>query len=159
VHLIGFSLGGLVVLHMLELNRALPKEQQVSINRIVLLATPANGSDVAQRICKKHWLRPILGKSVKKGLLGGAPVQDFGCEIGVLSGSRPFGLAATLFPLKGVNDGVVTEAETRINVAVDTDCVPQSHTLMLFSRVCAEKVAVFLRTGRFESDRQSNART
>ena len=152
VHLVGHSLGGLVVMHLLKLNHELPTQQQIRIERVVLLATPARGSALAERVYAKRWLRFLLGKSVKSGVLGGAPGNAYGSDIGVMGGNKSFGLAALLLRPAEADDGVVSLNETALPQAVDSVCIPQSHALMLFSNLCADKVATFLAVGRFSAD-------
>lgn len=149
VHLLGHSLGGIVVMHMLQQNSELPPTQQLPEGRVVLMAAPVQGSQLARWMFAKRWLKPLLGNSVHQGVLGQAPLDLLGRTAGVIHGSSRTGLAAMLFRLPGVNDGVVTESETVLNDASDTICIPHSHALMLFSTESVDKVAAFLQHGRF----------
>jgi len=149
MNLVGHSLGGIVILHMLQLNAASEPDEQLQINRVVLIASPVNGSRLAEKMHAKRLFRTILGRSVDQGLLGGAPQDLNGVQTGVISGAGRAGLAAMFYRPKTLNDGVVETEETLLAGASDTVCLPQSHAIMLFSKGCATKAAQFLKSGRF----------
>lgn len=149
VHLLGHSLGGIVILHMLDQNNALDIGRLMPKGRVIFMATPVQGSELARMLHANRWFRPLLGKSVQDGLLGGAPVALHERETGVISGSSRVGLSALFFNPDGVNDGVVGQSETKLDDACDAVCVPHSHALMLFSRESVEKACAFFKHGRF----------
>lgn len=143
VHLVGHSLGGIVILHLLHAH------PELDIDKIVLLGSPVRGSDVARRMHENSLLRPLLGRSVEQGLLGGAPGYDGRRPLGIITGSGRFGAASLFYPLSGESDGVVAESETLLEHATDRITVPRTHSALIFSRTCAEHVARFLATGSF----------
>lgn len=151
VHLVGHSLGGIVILHALAMNESLPVCARFAKGRVVLIATPVHGSQAAKKLYSHRWTRHLLGKSVESGLLGDVPLPASHLQLGLIRGTRRRGLAAALYNPDEMNDGVVTVAETEVDGATDTVCIPQSHALMLFSRRCADKVASFLVAGKFTS--------
>ncbi len=143
VHLVGHSLGGIVILHLLQQQPVLPP------GKVVLIGSPVKGSAFAKRIHKHKALRPLLGKSIERGLLGGAPNFSASRPLGIITGSQRFGLGAMVFGPHETNDGVVAESETRLAQATDHVCVPYTHSMMIFSRRCADLVANFLSHSRF----------
>jgi pimeloyl-ACP methyl ester carboxylesterase len=144
VHLVAHSLGGIVVMHLLGGNRwRLP-------GRCVFLGTPAGGSCAARRLSRWPFLRPLLGRSVQRGLLGGAPAWQGTSPLGIIAGTLPVGAGRLLGPLPRPNDGTVAVAETRIPGAADPRVVPATHLGLLWSRTSAVLVERFLRTGRFD---------
>lgn len=149
LHLLGHSLGGIVIMHLLRLNSELAERDQIPVGRVVLMAAPVRGSELAALLFKKRWFRPLLGKSVNEGLLGNVPLALHGRQTGVISGSSRRGISALFFKLTGTNDGVVSQSETELDDAFDVVCIPQSHALMLFSKESVEKSAAFFRYGRF----------
>jgi len=143
VHLVAHSLGGIVVLHLLS------RYPELEIGRVVLLGSPVRGSRVARRVHARAFLRPLLGRSVEKGLLGGAPEPDGRVPLGVITGSARFGVSALLYPTEDTSDGVVAESETLLDNVTERISLPRSHSAMLFSRLCADHIARFLLTGTF----------
>lgn len=149
LHLLGHSLGGIVIMHLLDQNSALVSGQRIPNGRVILMASPVLGSELAKKLYGMRWFRPLLGKSVQDGILGGAPVALHGRDTGVMSGSSRGGLSALFFHPKGINDGVVSRAETELTDACDVVCIPHSHALMLFSKESVDKAAAFFKRGRF----------
>jgi pimeloyl-ACP methyl ester carboxylesterase len=141
--LVGHSLGGLVVLSMLE------KFPDPRVRRVVLMGSPCRGSHCASVLQRTPALSRIVGRSLGDWLARAATVDGAGPEIGTLAGSRSIGLGRLIPGLPGPNDGVVSLEETRLNGTRDSITLPVGHSQMLFSPLCARQVASFLDTGRF----------
>lgn len=147
VHLVGHSLGGLVIRRLLA---DFPEQRP---GRVVTLGTPHNGSLIARRMQDAALGRWLLGRSREGALLGGLPPWPEGRELGVIAGTVSVG-ASLLIPgmvrqLPRPNDGTVAVAETRLEGLADHICLPVSHTALLFSRPVADQVVAFLRDGHF----------
>jgi pimeloyl-ACP methyl ester carboxylesterase len=150
-HLVGHSLGGLVILRMLA-NRysEIP-------GRIVCVGSPLRGSRAATILNAKSWGEHLLGVSVPQGTLQGS-ANEWASEviarreIGSVAGSIPLGMGHVAGPFGEPNDGTVTVAETRLDGATDHIVVPTTHTGMLISRNVAEQIGSFLRRGEFLRD-------
>jgi len=145
INLVGHSLGGIVILHLLE------QEPELAVNRVVLIGSPVNGSSFARRIHKIRWLRPLLGRSVEQGLLGGAPGFASERPLGIITGKLPFRMPSFLTASQGGTDGVVLEHETLIDSASDHISLPFTHSTIIFTRRCSDYVGNFLETGSFKS--------
>ncbi|MDD5330671.1 MAG: alpha/beta fold hydrolase [Sulfuricella sp.] len=143
LHLVGHSLGGLVILHMLA------RHADPRLRRAVLMGSPAAGSHCASVLARTPVLSALLGRSLKDWLAQPRPQPSAPVEIGVLAGSRSFGLGRLAPGLPRPNDGVVAVAETRLPEARDSVVLDVAHAQMLVSRACADQVAAFLRTGGF----------
>jgi pimeloyl-ACP methyl ester carboxylesterase len=143
LHLVGHSLGGVVLLHLFEQFPDLPP------GRVVLMGSPVLGSGVARHIIQTPWLPPLLGRSIERGLLGGAPAWDGSRELGVIAGSHSVGVGRLLGGVEQPSDGTVAVSETRLPGADSVRVMETSHTGMIFSRPVAEEVSHFLRHGRF----------
>lgn len=143
--LVGHSLGGLVVLSMLE-NFPDPR-----VRRVVLMGSPCGGSHCASYLRRIPGLSRIVGRSISDwlGRATGPTVEAAGVEIGTLAGCRSIGLGRLIPGLPKPNDGVVSLAETRLPGVRDTITLPVGHSQMLFSPLCARQVARFLDTGGF----------
>jgi len=143
VHLVGHSLGGLVVLHLLD------SRPPAKVGRCVLLGTPATGSAVAHFLARHPWGLKLLGKSVVRGLLGEGPHALAGREVGVLAGGLPLGVGHLVKNLEKPHDGTVAVAETAIPGATASSVLPVSHTGLVLASAAANAVIAFLRAGRF----------
>jgi pimeloyl-ACP methyl ester carboxylesterase len=143
VHFVGHSLGGIVVLHLFD------RYPQQRPGRVVFLGSPVNGSAVARRSAANPVSRLLLGNSLGRALLGGTPAWHGTRDLGVIAGSRPFGVGRVLGVLRGANDGTVSIDETRIAGAIDHIVLPVTHSGMAISRPVADQVRAFLRDGEF----------
>lgn len=143
IHLVGHSLGGLVVLAMLA-ERTDPR-----LGRVVLLGSPVNGSHCAAGLLRWPGGAAMLGRSLRDWLAGSPPALPAGVAVGVVAGSRSLGLGRIIRGLPKPNDGVVAVAETRLAAARDSVVLPVAHSQMLISNTCIDQVANFLNTGNF----------
>jgi pimeloyl-ACP methyl ester carboxylesterase len=144
VHLVGHSLGGVVVLETLEREADLPP------GRIVLLGSPVQGSRAA---------RSIAAWSIGPQLLGALAVAELAREhgrswrlpreIGLIAGCRSTGLGRLFAALPEPNDGTICVDETRLPGATVHIVQDVSHTGMLLSRQVADAVGDFLARGSF----------
>ena len=143
VHLVGHSLGGLVILQALQDDPALIE------GRIVLLGSPVNGSVVARRLYERqlsHWL---VGRGAEGRLAWGGGAWHGRQQLGVIAGTRPVGVGQALGGLSGANDGTVTVAETRLQGCTDSLLADATHTGLLYSHGVAQAISHFLRSGHF----------
>ena len=147
-HLVGHSLGGLVILRMLA-NRysEIP-------GRIVCVGSPLRGSRAARILNAKSWGEHLLGVSVPQGTLQGSANEwarevTTRREIGSIAGTVPVGVGHIAGPFGEPNDGTVAVAETKLDGAADHIVMPNSHFGMLISRNVAEQIGSFLRRGEF----------
>jgi pimeloyl-ACP methyl ester carboxylesterase len=156
LHLVGHSMGGLVILKLFELAlgalgplaglvRALPP------GRVVLTGSPVRGSRSALRLARLPLGRAILGLTATEVLLvPGEPAWRGGRELGVIAGDLGIGLGRVLGPIDAPNDGTVWVDETDLPGATEQIRMHVSHSGMVFSPGVAAQVAAFLRNGRFE---------
>ena len=149
VHLVGHSLGGVVIMHSLK--RFAEADTRLLFGKVVLIASPIRGNAFAQQLNNHPWIRWFLGRSIKDGLLEAAPTERNGSQIGIISCSVPGGLGALVYKPDEANDGLVKQSETVLEEAKDSVCVPQSHTLVLFSELGASLTVAFLQHGEFKA--------
>lgn len=145
IHWVGHSLGGLVILRMLEREPALPP------GRVVLLGVPYGDGYARRALAASRLGVRMLGRSIGEWIDIKKPENFPGREIGVIAGSLSRGLGRVVargLPIP--NDGVVTVAETELAAARDRIVLPVSHTGMLLSRSVARQTGAFLRDGSFE---------
>ncbi len=147
LHLVGHSLGGLVILKLFEsgAGAGLPP------GRIVLLGSPLRGSRTARNLARWPLGEKIMGLSIREEVMlprerhwGGSR------DLGVIAGDLGLGLGRLAGTLEGPSDGTILIDETRLDGARDSVVLRVSHTGMLFSAKVARQVAAFLTTGCFE---------
>ena len=143
VHLVGHSLGGLVIL------QALQDHPDLIDGRVVLLGSPVNGSVIAERVQRYWFSRWLVGRSGRGALLGDGPRWQGQPPLGVIAGTHPVGIGRLLGGFNGDNDGTVALAETAIAGASSTMTVDKGHFGMLYSATVARAVCTFLRQGAF----------
>lgn len=144
LHLVGHSLGGLVIRHLLA-----QSPQALAPGRVVTLGTPHQGSRRAAGLWERNWTRPLLGESFESALSGRLPPWTASRELGSVAGSLSLGFSALFGELEAPDDGVVSVAETRLAGARDHVVLHVSHTGLVFSAEVAQQTVRFLRTGAF----------
>lgn len=144
IHLVGHSLGGLLILQLLA------RGAGGRIGRAVLLGSPVLGSHGAERLLASRCGALLAGRTLADWRAAPRPALPRGIEIGVIAGTRGVGLGRLLGGLAQPNDGAVALAETRLPEAADFIALDVSHSGMLVSAACADQVASFLESGRFD---------
>ncbi|HEV7610470.1 MAG TPA: alpha/beta fold hydrolase [Steroidobacteraceae bacterium] len=147
LHLVGHSLGGLVILKLFEDAAAYAR---LPPGRIVLLGSPLRGSRTALNLARLPFGRKIMGSSVGEELLVPRERRWNGSrDLGVIAGDLGFGLGRLVGTLEGPSDGTILVEETLLDGAADRVVLRVSHTGMLFSALVAKQTGAFLATGRF----------
>jgi pimeloyl-ACP methyl ester carboxylesterase len=141
VHLAGHSFGGIVILRYLQ------RAPDRRVRRAVLLGAPVSGCLMAERLGRRAAF--LLGGSASAWRPPFDTSLDPRFEVGVIAGTRPFGLGRLLVRLPNPSDGVVRLEETRFEGMRDHLTLPVSHSAMLISPRVARQTAAFLRDGRF----------
>lgn len=163
VHLVGHSLGGLVIYRMFETGLLAPDAFCGDFCRVVFIGTPARGSAAARTLARHTLTRRLLGHAGERDLVRGLPAQwPFAPQLGIIAGSGGHGLGMLVARLTPPHDGTVSVAETHLEGATDRCVLPVDHVTMCVSASVAGQVAHFLSTGRFcveqaEAAQSSNA--
>ncbi|MDH5633223.1 MAG: alpha/beta hydrolase [Gammaproteobacteria bacterium] len=144
VHLVAHSLGGLLVRAMFHLYPDQPP------GRIVMLGTPADGSVVAERLrCWGPLGRSLVGRSLGQYLDEGQSWSMISRDLGVIAGSRAFGMGSLAGGLSGPGDGTVLIKETRCRDMTDHIVLPLTHSALVAAPSVARQVVHFLEYGKF----------
>lgn len=144
VHLVGHSLGGLVILEAFDRHEGLPD------GRIVLLGSPVRGSVAARAVAAWPIGPRILGRLAADSLLSPrARTWKSRQSLGVIAGTLSAGFGRLVSDLPVPNDGTVAVDETRLDGMSDHLVLPVTHTGMLLSSDVANHVARFLDLGNF----------
>lgn len=146
LHLVGHSLGGLVILKLFE------NADQVHLppGRIVLLGSPLNGSYAAQNLARLPFGKKILGRAVREELLTERQRRWKGQrDLGVIAGSVGIGLGRLVGVHGAPSDGTIFVEETRLPGILEHLVLRISHTALPFSSMVARQTAAFLSDGSF----------
>jgi pimeloyl-ACP methyl ester carboxylesterase len=149
LHLVGHSLGGLVILKAFEDEEA---SRRLPPGRIVLMGSPLRGSRAARNLARLPFGEQIMGRAVREELLQPQPHErrwSGSRDLGVVAGDLGFGMGRLVGTMGGASDSTITVEETQIDGAADHVVLRVSHTGMLFSARAASAAGTFLRTGRF----------
>lgn len=147
LHFVTHSMGGIVLRCHLR-DHAVP-----NLGRVVMLAPPNAGSELADRL-KPTWLYRTmngpagqqLGTAGLPGSLGSWPAGAG--ELGVIAGKVSLNPVFSA-QLPGPNDGKVTVASARLTGMKDFLTLPYSHTWLAWRGVVLGQIRTFLRDGRF----------
>jgi len=139
VHLVGHSLGGIVIARALE---GLPLE---GVGRIALLGSPLNGSALVTALSSWWAGRIILGRMPREGILFHRPAAPPSQKLLIVAGTVPFGFSA-LLRLHLPHDGTVFLEETRVPCAGFFP-TRTTHMGMLFSRQVAARIRAWFLDG------------
>jgi len=144
VHLLGHSLGGLMILRCLE------RYPMAQPGRVVFLGTPVAGSRAARRLGQSRLGRWLLGAaSAEELLVERAQRWQLGRELGIIAGTMPLGFGRLLLKFDEDNDGTVAVSETRLAGAAGFLPLPVTHSGMLWSANVARETGSFLEYGSF----------
>lgn len=145
LHLVGHSMGGLVILNLLNRFDDLPP------GRVVLMGTPVKGASIVKRLEKLPGQKIIFGKS-RDNLLQGFKHTPLEHETGMIRGTRALGLGRIAGKRSEPNDGSITVSETELDGLKDSVELEVAHSEMLVSAEVVEQVEQFLLHGQFKKE-------
>jgi pimeloyl-ACP methyl ester carboxylesterase len=146
VHFVTHSLGGILV------RAYLADHPLANLGRVVMLAPPNHGSELADLVSDSKLVRLALGPTAQQlgtgpgSLPNRLPAPTF--ELGIIAGTRSVNPISGLL-LPGESDGTVSVESTRLPGMADFITVPASHTFIMKSDATASHVVEFLRHGHF----------
>ncbi len=143
VHFLTHSMGGLVAWALIARDR--PK----NLGKVVMLAPPLGGSEIADFIASSPLLRSLFGPAIDD-LTCSAERGPIDFPVGVIAGDRTLNPLLSYFFLRGPNDGKVTVERTRLPGLADHISLPASHTLIAWDGDALRQAVVFFREGAFQ---------
>ena len=156
VSFVAHSLGNLVIRHYLhDLSKASPPEQPLPrLGRIVMLAPPNNGAEMARRFQDNTIFKVVWGTSGKELAMNWTDLDGHlaipSCEFGIIAGGLQNDQGRS--PLvTGDDDFVVAVEETRLGGAADFLILPALHGSIMTNDKVQESTLRFLQSGYFVS--------
>ncbi|MET0222564.1 MAG: alpha/beta fold hydrolase [Tardiphaga sp.] len=151
IHFVGHSMGGLLIRVYLAMY---PPPRH---GRVVMLGTPNNGSELADRLKHLGLYRAFYGPAGQQlttagdAALRALPRPHY--PLGIIAGRRTLNPVSSFFKLPRPNDGMVAVRSTRLHGMADHVVVAASHTGLTHHPVAIAQTIAFLRLGRFNVDR------
>jgi pimeloyl-ACP methyl ester carboxylesterase len=149
VNFVTHSAGGILARAVLAEHPGFP------VGRVVMLAPPSRGSELAAKLERYALARGIMGPLLTdlaespNSVPASLPPPPY--PVGVIAGDRK---ALYLLPwlVSGPNDGIVAVEETKAEGMSDFLIVRRGHSFIMNSREVQRQTLRFLRTGRFEHE-------
>jgi hypothetical protein len=146
VHFVGYSMGGIVTRALLN------KYRPDNLGKVVQLASPNGGSEVADFLRANWFYRSIFGPAGQQLVTEGAGIKELlgnvDYELGVVAGNFTIDpISSTIIP--GDDDGKVSVESTRVTGMQDHIILGVSHTFFPQNQAVHRQVLHFLRVGAF----------
>ncbi|WP_434764012.1 alpha/beta fold hydrolase [Vibrio fortis] len=149
VHLVGHSLGGLLIRYHLQADDAL--EQQGRLGRVVMIGTPNRGSEVADHYSEKFWSDWFgeVPKSLTTNEAGIAQnLNEPNYPVGVIAGTKTYRWTRENFDK--ANDGLVSVDSAKISTMDAYWEVNLPHHQLRSDPKVIQQIVHYLKTGEFE---------
>lgn len=129
------------------------RHPEVTIGRVVMLAPPGEGSELADRLSGLKFGRRLLGLAgTQLGTSAESLYSQLGpvrFELGVIAGYRSLNPLSSAW-IPGPDDGKVAVARTKVPGMKEWLVLPCSHTWIMFDQEVIRLTIRFLRQGTFD---------
>ncbi|MEM9278126.1 MAG: alpha/beta fold hydrolase [Pseudomonadota bacterium] len=147
IHFVGYSMGGIVTRAVLN------KYRPDNLGRVVQLASPNKGSEVADLLKENILYKAIFGPAGQQLTTEDAGIDDLlgsvDYDLGVVAGNFSIDpVSSSIIP--GDDDGKVSVESTKVSGMHDHIIVYASHTFFPQTDAVQEQTLHFLRTGFFK---------
>jgi pimeloyl-ACP methyl ester carboxylesterase len=153
VHIVTHSMGGLVARRYLDTFKDdIPKDK---LGRVVMLAPPNGGSEVADTIHKLapyQWYYGPAGSELTSDAQA-RNKSDVYYELGIIAGTKEWPYFVAAFIVPGQSDGRVSVEKTRLDGMADHVSVNGTHTFIMDKPDVHKQILHFLKEGQFEHER------
>lgn len=146
VNFVGHSMGGIIIRNYLANNEVL------NLGRVVTVASPHKGSEVADFLNKIWLTRQLLGPALSEittddlSVARSLPTPDY--ELGAIAGTCSF-IPFFSYLLPGPDDGEVSLESAKLEGAKDYIELPHSHTFIMQAEDTQKNVLKFVEFGEF----------
>jgi pimeloyl-ACP methyl ester carboxylesterase len=155
LHFVTHSMGGLVT------RRLVLRFRPANLGRVVMLAPPNRGSEIADRLSPLALYRFAYGPAGQELTTRHQaltyPEGDVDFDLAVIAGANganPFGKLL----ISGPHDGTVSVESTKLPGTKDHYVLPVSHTFIMDAPEARRQTLAFLKNGRFEQAPDSTRR-
>ncbi len=147
IHFVGFSQGAIILRYTLT-HHVVPKA-----GRLVMIAPPNHGCEIAEQFYRYAWFRGLYGDKSIKQLFAkqnffletcGTPKLEFGIIAGGKGDGKGFSKR-----IPGDDDGTVSVASARLEGCRDMILMPHQHTPLVFASDTAAQILHFIEEGTF----------
>ena len=142
-HIVTHSMGGLVARALIARHRP------TALGRVVMLAPPNQGSEIADLLHRTWMYRRLYGPAGAQLITGQPPSVDF--PLGIIAGDRSLDPLCWLL-IPGPNDGKVSVARTAVGGMADHAVLHTTHTFMARNPRVLTLTIRFLRDGCFGAE-------
>lgn len=154
LHIVTHSLGGLVA------RAYLAKHHPAQLGRVVLLAPPNAGSNLADLLFRFRLAPFVLGRSgahlrTRRSAADEAVLGRIDYPVGIIAGSRSLLLVPRQL-LARPHDGKVSIGATHVDGQTGHITLPVTHTLMVYDRRVIRETFAFLKYGAFNAGTASD---
>ncbi len=148
LHVVTHSMGGLVA------RACIQNDRPARLGRVVMLAPPNEGSEIADLLHRNRLYRAFFGPAGAELTTARTEHQQsvFGTvdyPLGIIAGDRSLYPLESLLILPRPNDGRVSVARTKVAGMTDHLTLPVSHPLIMRHPAVIAQALHFLRHGRF----------
>lgn len=148
LHIVTHSMGGLLARALLT------RRRPSNLERVVMLAPPNGGSEVADRLRRFSAYRRFFGPAgfqlgTRRDARLDALLGEVDYPLGIIAGDRSLSPIESWFMLPRPNDGRVSVARTRVAGMTDHITVHATHTLIMRNARVIRETLHFVRNGRF----------
>ncbi len=146
IHFVTHSLGGILVRYYLS------NHKLNNLGRIVMLAPPNHGSEIADKFQNKWWYKMATGPSGQQ-LTESSPLyqqlEPLNTDVAVIIGNRSSDPWFN-FLFNGEHDGKVSVASAKLEENHQLEVVNCGHTLLMESRTVMNYITKFLKFGELK---------
>lgn len=147
LHLVGYSMGGLVI-------RAFLRDRvPVNLGKVVMIGTPNHGSQVADFLKEFLPFRFIYGPAGQQLVTDQHAFSSIfandGFDLGIIAGDYTYNPILERI-IGQPSDGKVSVESTKLDCAADHFVVHCNHMMLPHNRIVWNQTLAFLRTGAFE---------